>query len=57
MLGRTWPLQDIVSLQSLIVEVNHPFTAPLLGLTLLYAIHHTRLVMAISCKGFAAPVL
>jgi len=71
------PLQDIVSLQSFIVEVNHPFNAlphlqslPYCN-TLLHdhcaiyarpptlpfdAIHHTILVMAISCKGQRPPL-
>ena len=66
----------IVSLQSFIVGVNHPFIAPphLQSLPysnsiarpscnirpptdpLLYAIHHTVLAMAISCKGQRAAV-
>jgi len=65
------PSQDIVSLQSSIVGVNHPCIAPptckaypialllhdhcaiyVSPLTLLfYAIHHTILMMATSCKG------
>jgi len=66
------PLHDIVSLQSFIMRVNHPFIAPppackvdpiaillrghcaiytLPPTPLLYAKHHTMLVMAISCKG------
>jgi len=68
--------QDIVSLQSFIVGVNHPFIAPpstckaypiaillhdhcaiyaLPPTPLSYAIHHTILGMAISCKGQGAP--